>query len=54
VYKGTWHGQAVAIKELKPAAVSPFEENEDAESARKAFEEFRHEVWIMRCDLDSS
>jgi hypothetical protein len=50
VYKGVWHGQAVAIKELKPAAVSPFEgDDEDRDSQRKAFEEFRHEVWIMRC-----
>jgi len=47
VYKGTWRGQPVAIKELKRAALPSFNDGDDMASQRKAFEEFRHEVWIM-------
>jgi hypothetical protein len=51
VYKGTYQGEPVAIKELKSAEVEGFDTlglNIDAESRRLTFEEFRHEVWIMR------
>ncbi len=57
VYKGTYKGDVVAIKQLRPAAVDAFEESpggdggsldEEAESRRLTYEEFRHEVWIMR------
>jgi hypothetical protein len=44
----------VAIKELKSAEVEGFDTlglNIDAESRRLTFEEFRHEVWIMRYTL---
>ena len=53
VYRGTYLGEPVAIKELKSADVEGFATlgiNVDAESRRLTFEEFRHEVWIMRCD----
>jgi len=47
VYKGTWRGQRVAIKELK--LHDPFSLGQGTYMAqRNAFEEFRHEVWIMR------
>jgi hypothetical protein len=62
VYKGKYLGEPVAIKELRSAELDPtFSEqgsvNRDDESRRLTYEEFRHEVWIMRytsaatCDL---
>jgi hypothetical protein len=53
VYKGKYLGEPVAIKELRSAELDPaFSEqgsvNRDDESRRLTYEEFRHEVWIMR------
>lgn len=50
MYKGTWRGELVAIKELKQAelAFGGLSDEEDALARRNAYEEFRHEVWIMR------
>ncbi len=51
MYRGTYLGAAVAIKELKGSAVSEFDltagVSVDDEARRLTFEEFRHEVWIM-------
>jgi hypothetical protein len=50
VYKGTYKGEVVAIKKLRSAVVGAFSgsADEDAEARRLTYEEFRHEVWIMR------
>src|SRR4051794_6142884 len=49
VYKGTYFGAAVAIKELKGTVVDEFDLasgiNVDDEARRLTYEEFRHEVW---------
>jgi hypothetical protein len=39
VYKGTYKGDAVAIKQLQQTALC---------ASRMNHEDFRHEVWIMR------
>jgi hypothetical protein len=54
VYKGKYLGEPVAIKELRSAELDPtFSDqggiNRSDESRRLTYEEFRHEVWIMRC-----
>jgi hypothetical protein len=58
VFKGTYKGEVVAIKQLRAAAVDAFAESlggdgddsggVDEEARRLTYEEFRHEVWIMR------
>ena len=54
MYKGKYLGEPVAIKELRSAELDPtFSDqggiNRSDESRRLTYEEFRHEVWIMRC-----
>jgi len=54
VYRGKYLGQPVAIKQLKINEMNEAGINEEDEERRRAFEEFRHEVWIMRCPPRSS
>lgn len=53
MYKGIYMGEPVALKELKDAEVTPELSDQsivnlERETKRLTYEEFRHEVWIMR------
>ncbi len=45
VYRGTWHGQQLAVKQL---IVEEFGTKDKEESFNQVFTEFRREVWLMR------